>query len=1035
MKITKIKSATLLLSGYLIRSRIVQLAAFIVIMVMAGTLQGTNLELFQPRTVTGKVTSSDFPGGIPGVNVFIKGTTRGTVTDQDGDYAIDVPTPETVLVYSFIGYLRKEEIVGNRSVVNVVLEQQMTALDEFVVIGYGTAQRSDLTGAVTSIRAEDFNAGVHSSMEQLFLGRSPGVQVNQNSSEPGGGISVRIRGVTSANAGSEPLWVIDGLPVDNAPLLQGGGAAGVGGGQTRNPLSSINPNDIQSIEILKDASATAIYGARGANGVILITTKRGQVGQWGVNYNGSTGVQSVVNRMDLLNTHDYMTVINELSIAEGRSAVFTDEHFSTITGTDWQDVILRNAIVQDHNVSASGGNDVTTFFGSLNYFNQDGVIKETGIQRYTGRINLEQKIGQRTKLGINLNTSAVYDNNSLDNNQDNEGAGPLYSALLYDPTESIFDENGNYTRSAHLTVQNPMRLVDGISSQNQTNRTFGTVFATYNITDDLQSKINFGSDRISTRRDIYNSRLTFFGVSAGGLANIATLERSNTLLEYTMSYNRIFSENHRINSVGGVTYQHFTSRFFAGNIGGFPADDLGTNNLGLGDTDTDNLSSGRQEHKLLSYLGRINYSAFNRFLLTASFRIDGSSKFGPNHRYGYFPSFAAAYRLSEENFMPEIFDDFKFRASWGRIGNEAIGNYEYISTLGPGNEFAVIDNGIIRGLRPTRVANPELRWETTEQIDLGVDVTLLRGRISATFDYFIKDTWDMLYNLPMPQSSGFGSMRANIGSMRNTGVEFMMSSVNVTNQNFTWSTSFNIASIRNRVTSLGGLNDLVGFFSIIREGEPLHSYYGYKVIGFDAESPAQPNARPGEPIFEDVNGDGVINAQDLQILGKPFPDFTFGFQNTLRYRSFQFDFFIQGMQGASLINQNLIESLYPKNFRRNRIAETVLDRWTPENPDARWPSSVNAQDYAGNRMFNSFTVQDASYIRLRNVQLSYNIPTARLGAIRSASVYITGQNLYTITNYIGFDPEASATGQSAARMDISSYPLARTWIMGINLGL
>lgn len=998
-------------------------------------------ELIQQQpAVFGTVTDeSGLP--LPGVTVLIKGTTQGTVTNADGNYALtDIPEDAT-LVFSFVGMQTQEIAIVGKTLINVTMVVDAIGIEEVVAVGYGTLRKSDITGAVASMREDQFNPGTFPSIEQLILGKSSGVSVMQNSSEPGGGISVRIRGVTSANAGSEPLYVIDGLPIDNSPLLGGGGTAGIGYNQPRNPLNSLNPNDIESIEILKDASATAIYGSRGANGVILITTKKGKTGQTGISYSGNAGVQTAENRYDLLNSQEYMRAMNEISIAEGRTAIFTEDQINTISGTDWQDVILRNALVQDHTVSVTGGREKTKFFASFNYYNQEGIILNTGIERYTGRINLEQEISSRLNFGINFNTSVIKDNNSIDNSAINEFAGPLYSALLYDPTESIYDESGELTRSSALTVQNPMRLIRGISSHNLTNRTMGTTYFTYNITNDLQAKINLGTDRINTRRDIYNSRLTFFGNTTGGQADISTIERTNTLLEYTLTYNKQVNEKSRLNAVVGSTYQLFTNRSFAGNIAGFPSDDLGTNNFNLGNSDLDNLSSYRQESKLLSYLGRVNYSLQDKYLFTGSFRIDGSSKFGPNNRFGYFPSLAVAWRISQEDFMPTFFDDLKLRVSWGQIGNEAIGNYEYLVSLVPGNEFAVINDNIVTGIKPTRIANADLKWETTEQIDVGFDAIAFKGRLSATFDYFIKNTKDMLYNRPMPRSSGFSSRRENIGSMQNKGIELQLSTINFTNSNFKWTTTVNFSHIVNEVTSLGGLNELVSGFSIIKEGEPLHSYYGYKMIGFfqegeDIASSAQPNAKPGEPKFENYfEEDNVIDAKDMQILGSPFPDFTFGLQNTLNYKNFQFDFFIQGMEGASLINQNLVESLYPLNFRRNRIAETILDRWTPKNPDAKWPSSVNAQGYAGARTINSMTVQDASYIRLKNVQLSYNFPLSGNSAIKGARIYVTGQNLYTLTKYIGFDPEASSNGSSAARRDYSGYPLARVWSLGVKIDL
>ncbi|RIJ50456.1 SusC/RagA family TonB-linked outer membrane protein [Maribellus luteus] len=988
----------------------------------------------QQKSVSGRVTDEKGEP-LPGVTVLFKGTTNGTVTSFNGEYTLTDVTEGTVLQFSFVGMTMQEVVVGAQVSINVVMVANAIDIDEVVAVGYGVIKKSDLTGAVSAIKEDEFNAGVNGSIEQLVAGKVAGVQISQYSAEPGGGISVRVRGVTSVNAGNDPLYVIDGLPVDNSSMFSGGGAASVGRNQARNPLNSLNTNDIESIEILKDASATAIYGARGANGVILITTKKGKQGQTTINYNINLGVQSVKDRYDLLTSQEYMKVINELSVAEGKGTIFSPSDMASIAGTDWQDQIFRTALIQEHNLSATAGDDNTTFFASFNYFNQEGVIKNTGIEKYIGRINLEQKIGEKTQIGINLNTSLINDNNSIDNSGDNEAGGPLYAALLYDPTEPVYDENGELTISSNLTVQNPIRLVKGISSKNVTNRTFGTAYIEYNVSDNLQAKLNFGTDRATSRRDIYNSRLTFHGSGTGGLANIATLERSNVLLEYTMTYTKPIGQNNNLTVLGGTTYQSFSSRHFVGDISGFPADDLLTNNFSLGNTDNDMLYSGRSENKLLSYLARVNYSIANKYLLTASFRADGSSRFGKNNQYGYFPSFAGAWKLSEEDFIPDLFYNLKLRASWGQIGNESIGNYEFLTTLSPGDSYAVVNNSIVRGIEPSRVANPDLKWETTEQTDIGLDVAFFDGRISFTGDYFIKYTKDMLYNLPMPQSTGFGSRRANIGKMKNNGIEFLLNTINIKTNRLEWSSSLNFTSIKNRVESLGGLNDVVGRYSIIREGEPLNAYYGYHVLGLfqegdDIAGSAQPDALPGHPKFEDVNDDKKIDTKDLQIIGKPYADFIFGLQNSISYDRFQLDIFIQGQYGADLINQNLVESLYPKNFRRNRITTTALDRWTPENTNAKWPSGVFSDDYGGNRTTNSLTVQDASFIRLKNVQLSYDIPVSRIKFMSSAKVFITGQNLLTISNYIGSDPEANANGGGSARIDISGYPPAQTWSFG-----
>ena len=998
------------------------------------------------KIISGKVVSQEGES-LPGVNILVEGTTIGTITDVNGSYQITVPDDATTLVFSYVGYISERVVIGDRAVIDVSLISDIAALSEIVVIGYGAVDKSDLTGAVSSLKPEDFNPGANVSVDQLMAGRVAGVQVNQTSSEPGGGMSIRVRGASSVNAGNEPLYVIDGFPIDNSSLLSGAGAAGLGSNQNpRNPLNALNPNDIESIEVLKDASATAIYGSRGANGVILVTTKKGTKGRVSVTYDVYGGTQSVYEKMDLLSTREYIEGMNAISEDLGNGPIFLDDDISQIgTGTDWQEEIYRSAPVWNHNLSASGGDDKTTFFTSLNYFDQEGVIKNSGIEKYIARINLERSFGEKVTMGININTSLVKDNNNVDGLNINEEAGPIYAALLYDPTERIFSSDGSFNQSPNLTINNPVSLIEGISSKNETNRTMGNIYVQYDITSDLNAKLNFGSDRQTARRDIYNSTLTFAGEAANGIANIAVLERSNVLLEYTMTYNKTLNENHVINVLGGVTYQDFVSRSFSGTISTFPSDALNTDNLSLGDTGNDDLNSNKGQNSLLSYLGRVNYNLLNKYLFTASMRADGSSRFGENNKFGYFPSFAFGWKLAEEAFIPDLFDDLKLRASWGQTGNQEIGNNASLLTFGTG-PLAVFNNQVVSSTVPSRIANPDLKWETTEQFNVGIDASIFDGRISATIDYFIKNTKDMLFNIPLPRATGYSAILSNIGKMENKGFEFLINSTNIITQNFTWNTSFNFSTIKNKVKDLGDIEDIVtgyiqdvGNTSIIREGEPLASYYGFEVIGIfqtgdNIGESAQPNAQPGYPIFRDVNGDNAITPADQTIIGNPFPDFTFGIQNSFSYKGFQLDFFIQGQQGADLLNINVIESMYPANFRRNRLSEQVLDRWTPQNTDTRWPSGVNPFAYGGGKV-NSLVLQDASYIRLRNVQLSYNIPLGNINFLRSLRVYVTGQNLLTITDYTGFDPEANAFGASNLRIDYSSYPLARTLLFGVNIGL
>lgn len=1016
---------------------------FLLLLSVGGNAQDTK-PLIQSKlegTVIDAITNQSIPGAI----VQIKGVTHSVVTDEEGKFYFQTGQkfPYTLIV-SYIGY-RKAEVVANGSPVTIRLNEDVQELEELVVVGYGTQKKKDITGAVSSLKKSDFNIGANVSIDQMIQAKSSGVQINQTSSEPGGGLSVKIRGQGSLNAGSEPLYVIDGLPIDNSNLLSGsGGEAGTGTNlNPRNPLNSINPNDVESIEILKDASATAIYGSRGANGVILISTKKGKNGKTSITYDLSSGFQTVNKTIDILSTSEYISAMNELSVAEGRAPEFSPTQIAAIgNGTDWQKQIYQTGIINSHNISASGGDDKTTYFSSLNYFNQDGVVKNTGIEKFIARVNLDRKLNDKLNFGINFNTSLIKDQNNLDGVSINEGAGPINAAQQYDPTEPVYAADGTFSQSKNLTINNPLSLIEGVKSNSETNRTILNLFLNYKISKSLDAKINLGSDRQQTRRDVYNSSKTLAGAAAKGIASIAELEKSNFLLEYTMNYKKVFDEKNKINILQGFTYQYFNTRSFAGDIRGFPSDALGTDNLGLGNTNNDNLWSGKEDNTLVSSITRANYSYDNKLLLTASLRADGSSKFGENNKFGYFPSVALAWRLSNEKFVPSVFSDLKLRTSWGLTGNQDIANYASLTTFNSGAS-PVFDNTVVSGTKPSRIANPDLKWETTEQLNFGIDASLWKGRVNIVADYFIKNTKDLLLNVPLPQATGYNSILKNVGEMQNRGFEFSINSLNIDSKDFKWSTSLNITAIKNEVTDLGVVNEIitgniqgVGNTSIVREGSPAYSYYGYIVDGIfqntdQVSNSAQPTSKPGYPIFRDVNGDNKITPLDQVIVGNPYPDLTYGIQNTFSYKDFEFSFFLQGQEGGETLNINLLESMYPSNFRRNRMSEMILDRWTPTNTDAKWPSAVNPTSYGGGKI-NSLVMQDASYLRLKNVSFSYNLPLEKDSFIRSLKISFTAQNLYTWTKYIGFDPESSALGRGNVKVDYNGYPLAQTFLLGLN---
>lgn len=1009
---------------------------------LLGALVTSYSSYAQQRTVKGMVTTADDPLGLPGVNILLKGTKVGTVTDVDGKYSINIPDGSSTLVFSMIGFENQEVDIGTRSLIDVILNEDISALDEVVVVGYGTVKKSDLTGSVGVLKNEDFNAGVITSAEQLLAGKIPGVQVVQNSAEPGGAISVNIRGVGSVNSGNSPLYVIDGLPMDNSLAVSGSGS-NFDQKTGRNPLASLNPQDIESIEVLKDASSTAIYGARGANGVVIITTKKGFKGGLKTNYDFYLGVQNVSKRLDILNPQEYQSILNSIIESGGGSEGESVQKLQG-GGTNWQDEIYQeNASVQSHNLSFTGGNEKTQFYAGLNYFDQNGVVKNSSYERFGIRLNLEHKVTNKFVLGTALNSTYTKDTYFPSGFSINEGAGVLYSAYNYDPTISPYSEDGSYNRSSFMTMDSPLALINGKTSSSNGYRTFGTFYMEYLFSKELSARINLGGDINTQQRDTFIDRTTIDGFANGGIATVLTGNRSNYLLEGLINYNKVI-DDHSINSVVGITMQRFVSTNLNGTARGFPSDVLKTNNLSLGDPLLYNLSNSRSSNQLLSYLGRVNYVYKNKYLVTASIRADGSSRFGVNNRFGYFPSIAAGWKINEEEFfsgIEETVSTLKLRASWGRTGNQEIGNYQAITTFGNG-PIAVMDDKQVKTLDPTRIGNEDLEWETTEQFNIGLDYGFFQDRLQGSIDYYRKNTFNMLLNLPIPTETGFTTQTRNIGSVENFGVEFGLTSTNINLSKFKWTTNLLFNTLKNEVTSIGGIPRIItgsaGFsnqISIIEVGLPLNSFYGYEILGIwqesDDYSTITDNVSPGDFKYRDVNGDGIVNSDDREVLGNSFPKFIWSIGNTLTYRGFELYFFIEGQEGFEMYNGNLAETYFPISFRRNKIAEPLRNRWTPENASNVYPSFVNPLGQ-GQKSVNSYTVEDASYLRLNTVRLSYNIDV-HSKVFNSAKVYITGQNLATWTSYSGLDPAVNPNGGANLRIDFNAYPIARTYMGGVIL--
>lgn len=997
----------------------------------------------QSRTVTGKVTAAKSGDPLPDVTVMVKQSNTAVTTNSGGAFTIKVANDNAVLVVSYVNYKTQEVAVRNYATLNISLEPADNALGEVVVVGYGTVKRTDVTGSVVSLKAKDLTPGANVNVEQSLLGRAAGVQVYQKSGEPGSAMSVKIRGASSITAGNDPLYVIDGMPVNNLSPVSGSSAGFVATPNPRNPLNSLNPADIESIEILKDASATAIYGSRGSNGVVMITTKKGSSGRIKVGYNAYYGTQKVANSLKLLTGQQYKDVLNAIIDAGG--GVPTERVTNDPVNTDWQKELYRNANVQSHDLSFSGGRDNTRYYASLGYFNQQGVLKNSGVKRYTARFNLDNSVAKKYAFGFNVNTSYIHDDFNSVGLGVNENGSALYSAINYDPSYPVYDANGNYYRSPFMsTMDHPLALINGQYANSDGFRTFGTVYGELFIVPELSVKVKGAGDVNMVQRNTWLDPSTIAGGSVNGMATINTGNVNYYMGEATLNFNKEIGKAHTINAVAGTTYEHFGSNSFGGNGRGFSLPDLTYNAIGTGNSALNQIGSGRASTKIISYLGRVNYSYLNRYLLTASFRADGSSRFGPNNRFGYFPSVALAWKLQEEDFMRRFsfIDELKLRASYGAIGSQSIANYLYITTFSGGTD-AVFGGVRYSSLAPSRVANPDLKWEAAKQADIGVDFALFNRRLTGSIEYYDRRTSDLLLDLPVPLSTGFAVKTQNIGGMRNTGVDITLAGDIFRNdKGFNWNMGVVFSTIKNKVTSLGPLDQILtgsaGFISnasIIKPGESLGSYYGYKVEGVwqtgDDFSTAPAGVKPGDLKFKDVNADKTINANDRTILGKSIPDFTYGITNNFEYKRFSLAVFVEGSHGASIINNAMVDSYFPVSFRRNRLADPYLNRWTPDNPTNKYPSFVNPTSQ-GQQTINSRTVEDASYLRMQSVRLGYNFKMNNK-VVKSVQAYVSGNNLFTITKYSGVDPAVNAIGDDILKIDYSSYPMTRAFLIGVNV--
>ncbi|MEZ4898767.1 MAG: TonB-dependent receptor [Saprospiraceae bacterium] len=973
--------------------------------------------LWGQRTVAGTVTDATGQTLI-GVNILLKGTNQGVATDIDGTYSINVPNDDAILVFSYTGFKDKEVAVGNQTTLDVVLNEDVELIDEVVVIGYGTQKKSDLTGAISTIKSDEVKRIPSANVEQILQGKVAGVQVTPISGRPGAGAVVRIRGVGTLNDAS-PLYVVDGMLLDD--------------------ISFLNPNDISSIEVLKDASATAIYGSRGANGVVIISTTRGANHQARFNVSTYYASQEVVKQIDMVNGAQFATLANEVATNEGRKPLFANPD-AYGEGTNWQDVIFQTAPIQNYQVSANGGNENVIYNISVNHFNQDGIVRGSAYERTTVRVNNEYTLRKNLKVGHNI--SIVSSKNDFE-------ASVIGMAYQAEPIIPVFDSLGNF---ADATVRIPVGNAEASIFYNYNKgtglRTVGNTYLEAGLFKYFTFKSNFGLDIQQYRSKRYTP---VFEVSPTSLQrneqsslSVNTNRSNSWLWENTLSYYRDWG-NHRLNVLGGITTQEFVAENLGGSRINFPGDTPEFYYLNAGETDGQTNYNSAYEWAMLSYLGRINYTFKDRYLLTASFRADGSSRFGKNNRYGYFPSFAVGWNITNESFMSSIplLSRLKLRASWGQIGNDKIGAYAGRPTV-TSNLIAVFGRNeqIQNGASIVSLANPDIRWEETTQSNAGFEFGMLDNRLQGNIDYYVRTTNDILVNVPIPEYIGAdASPIINAAKVRNQGVDFNVS-WRETRGKFDYSLTVLGSTVQNEVLALGegqeeifggglGVGGLLGTRTVV--GLPIGAFYGYKVDGLyqnesDLESyPVQGSEVPGDVRFVDTNNDGVITTADRTYIGSPIPTFIYGFNLNAGYAGFDVALDFNGQYGNKIINAKKMARFGTYNFEAS-----YLDRWTGEGTSNSEPRVTNG---GHNYEFSERFIEDGSFIRMRTVQLGYTLPEAVAERIKFSNirVYASGTNLLTWTKFSGYTPEiTNAASIISVGIDMGVYPIAKVITVGVD---
>jgi len=1041
--------------------------------------------------VTGKVVDNQNKP-LSGVTVKIKGTQTGVATNNDGVFKINVPDQNSILVFSMIGFDPQEVTVGGNVFISITMLDQTTGLNQIVVVGYGTQKKKDLTGSVSSLKSADLENQQTPNVLTALAGQMPGVDVKLGDATPGGNPVIRIRGTGSLGGGgasNAPLYVVDGIPLEDA-----------------SGINAINSSDIESIDVLKDAASAAIYGARGGNGIILITTKRGKSGKPTIDFSYAAGVQSLPKQIKMLDRDQNIQYMKELATASWASVggnpntpngsrtfggQFAPYNYipgfdnpDTIANTNWQDYVYHTALQSNYQVGFQGGSDKFKYYASGNYYDQNGIIRHTGFDRYTARLNMESTISKTVRTGLNFTPSYtgtdILPTNGHFNGAPGGEAVTIANALMMPPTIPARYPNGLYGMTdgyplyyntyAYTRLDSPLQPIYEPAYRNTSamNRYLGNAFVEVTPINNLVLKSNVGLDWRTVENSFYHpstvSTLTFPVLTPGfpgtRASNIVASEGKATYRtiswDNTLNYHRLFAGSHDVNFVAGYSVQQFHTEnvSVAGQANTF-INDLVPNPAGAS---IRNGTYTASEYALISYFGRLSYSYKGKYLLSGSLRNDASSRFPEISRHGWFPAISGAWRVTNEPFMQPIkfLADLKLRASYGVTGNYPTNLYPYQAVLNQLNyNFNDVQAG---GLVPSGILNDKLTWETNKQTNLGLDVSILDSRINLSVDYYVRNTTNLLYTIPIPSVSGYVNTFGNVGQIRNNGWEINVSSVNIRTPDFTWNTNFNIGGNSNKVIHLGtsdadiistGDNPLV---TILRVGQPLGMFYGYKTAGIfkdQADVNANPSMKfnassgPGDTKFVDVDGDGKITAADRTILGNPNPNFTYGMTNTFKYKNFDLSIQLQGVQGGKTLF--LLERFIANGVpTQNQLAEYALNRWKSDTDPGNgiMPRATIAGRGASVGLVESSLdrwLYDGSYLRIRNVTLGYNLPSsfAKKIGMRTARATLTGQNLYTFSKYVGYGPDNNNGGESVTfqSLDYGVYPSARIISFGLNFGL